>query len=81
MRRCRVARYGFARDLGIFSFGWIGGIIGVFFLNYANPENELPLWQFFLESGPAILDFLLLGASIFLSIAILRRIAIGVWFE
>ena len=80
MRPSRVAS-AWKRDLGIFLFGWIGGVVGVFFLSYANPRNELPLAEFLAESVPAILNLQILGASIFLSIMALRRIAIGVWSE
>ena len=68
------------REFGIFCFGWIGGITGVFFLSYAHPENDSTLLEYFVESLPTIYSFLLLGASIFFTITFLR-IAFGVWFE
>ena len=55
--------------------------MGVFFLSYANPLHELSLAEFFLASVPALLNLQLLGGSLFLTIMVLRRIAIGVWFE
>ena len=58
--------YPWQYELRIFSLGWLGAMVLVFFLSYSGPAGDgLSLGQFFQESLPGIFWGIAAGSGVF----------------